>query len=520
MFKNYTYAQSIVTGATFKMDESACDPELLGIVHGLLLKSNVDEIQYHSLDKYIIPYFLSCTSAGILRTLPWSRFVLIDEHVFKTHHLLDIGRNIRQIILGDLQTDAFTRLIFFSMPYLKHNRLNLPPLHETKFQDLQNCVRIMYASCLGMLQRNSKKPPWTMRVQFHMFTHQLLLNATHQDLHIFFKHHLAILRICLIEYVIFFIRHNMCMEYHIFEKIFSVDGRNSLQFDEIACLINNFRIHAYDDALFHTTRLNEKALLALERCNRMCSCKMNPSNILRNTEAAFAAHDVGIIPNNFKFAFSIPKINSPMLMHIMHPHKSFQEVTYISAIQKSVCVYPLPCILYQKQIDAVKRIYRSSSLQAIYTTRCSVCIRCGLKHGALDDKMRIQDNDVVFCSGCNSSAYVITINTLGVLLNIRGVLLFWCPCCSMVHKWLSTGYDCASCQHTRRYESREMKECLLCKKRNGLQDIEVLDADAGFVCTITLCYKHRPWDYQLKWVCDLDSLKEALKTKRNAKPLY
>ena len=69
MFKNYTYAQSIVTGATFKMDESACDPELLGIVHGLLLKSNADEIQYHNLDKYIVPYFLSCTSAAILQTL-------------------------------------------------------------------------------------------------------------------------------------------------------------------------------------------------------------------------------------------------------------------------------------------------------------------------------------------------------------------------------------------------------------------------------------------------------------------
>jgi len=40
------------------------------------------------------------------------------------------------------------------------------------------------------------------------------------------------------------------------------------------------------------------------------------------------------------------------------------------------------------------------------------------------------------------------------------------------------------------------------------------------MCTLTLCYKHRPWDYQLKWVCDLDSLKHALQRKRSAKPLY
>jgi hypothetical protein len=124
---------------------------------------------------------------------------------------VDIGRNIRQIIMADLHSETFTRLIFFSLPYLKHNRLTLPPLHETKYLDLQNCVRIIYASCLGMLQANSKKPPWSLRVQLHVFIHQLLLNGTHQDLHVFCKTHLAVLRISLIEYVIFFVRRNMHM---------------------------------------------------------------------------------------------------------------------------------------------------------------------------------------------------------------------------------------------------------------------------------------------------------------------
>jgi hypothetical protein len=517
MFKNYTYAQSRVTGASFKLDESTCDADLLGIVKRLLLKANSDETQYHLLDKYLVAYFLSCTNAAIMQTLAWSHFVLADAHVFRTEHLVDIGRNIRQIIFGDLQTESFTRLVFFSMPYLKHNRLNLPSIHETKFADLQNCLRILYASCLGMLQSNSKKPPWSMRVQFHVFVHQLLLHATHQDLHIFFKHHLAILRVSLIEYVIFFIRRNMDMEYHIFEKIFCIDNRHSLQFDEIAGLINNFRIHAYDDALFDTMRLNEKALLALERCNRMCSYKMNPCSIFRNADSVTAKD---VLPKYFQCAFEIQKINSPLLLHILHADKSFQDVACIAAIQKSVCTYPLPSTLYKKQMRAIQAMHARHSLQAIYTTRCSVCLRCGLKHGMLDDKMRIQDNDVIFCSGCNSCAYVVTINTLGVLLNIRGVLLFWCPCCAIVHKWLGTGYDCTSCAYIRRFESREIKECLLCKKRNSIQDVEVLNADLGFLANVTLCYKHRPWDYQLKWVCDLDSLKHALQTKRSAKPLY
>jgi hypothetical protein len=165
------------------MDESACDAELLGILRRLLLSANSSDMEYRTLDRYLVAFFLSCTKHEMLQTLTWQHFVLVDEHVFTTDRLVDIGRNIRQIILGDLETETLTRLVFFSLPYLKHKRLNLPPLHETKFHELQGCLRIVYASCLGMLQRNSKKPPWSMRVQLHIFTHQLLVHGTHPDLH-------------------------------------------------------------------------------------------------------------------------------------------------------------------------------------------------------------------------------------------------------------------------------------------------------------------------------------------------
>jgi hypothetical protein len=521
MFPEYTYAQSMVTGALFQnMDESACDPELLGTLKRLLLSSNSNDLEYRTLDRYLVAFFLSCTNGEILQTVPWQHFVLVDEHVFSPDCLVDIGRNIRQIILGDLETETLTRLVFFSLPYLKHNRLNLPPLHDTKFHELQACMRIVYASCLGMLQRNSKKPPWSMRVQLHVFTHQLLVNGTHQDLHVFFKHHLAILRISLIEYIIFFILQNMHMEKRAFEKIFGGEHANALQFNEILCLINNFRIQAYDEACLDTVRLNEKALLALERCNRMCTCKMNSTTMLKKADVMQEGRHADRLAENFKFAFSTPRVDSLLLLHVLHTDKSFQDVQCIAAIQRSVAVYQLPSPLYNKQIAALQAIYKTNSLRAIYTTRCSVCLLCGLNHERLDDKMRIHDNDSIFCSGCNSSTYVITINTLGVLLNIRGLVLFWCPCCGIVHKWLGTGFDCTSCTYTRKSVAPHVKECLMCKKRNSIQDVEVLNADLGFMSTLTLCYKHRPWDYQLKWVSDLDSLKQALHTKMTAKPLY
>ena len=50
-------------------------------------------------------FFLSCKSDDILQKLKWHQFVLLDEHVFTADKRVDIGRNIRQICLGDLDTE-------------------------------------------------------------------------------------------------------------------------------------------------------------------------------------------------------------------------------------------------------------------------------------------------------------------------------------------------------------------------------------------------------------------------------
>jgi len=510
----------MVTGATFnKMDESVCDPVLLNIIKRHLIRSNGNDDEYGQLDKYLFAYYLSCTADDLLTKVSWTSFVLRDAHVFTVEHLPDIGRNIRQIILGDVHTETFTRLIFFSLPYLKHNRLTLPPIHETKFADLQSCLRILHASILGLLQRNSKKPPWKMRVQMHVFTSQLLLNATHQDMYIFFKSHLAVLRLSLIEYVIYFIRKNMDMEQRVFEKIFSLHNRSALQFGEMLCLINTFRIQAYDDGVLDMSRLNEKAMLTLERCNRMCACKVNPMSIF-NASVSRDAKCYEQTSSAVQTAFDMPKICSRLFMHALHPSKSFLDVSCMSKIQASVSLHPLPYALYLKQVRALRVIFDRHALKAVYATRCSICVLCGLKQQMLDDKMRIQHDARTFCSSCNSCQHVITVDTLGVLLNVRGMTMFWCPCCSIVHRWLASGHDFEHCSYTRIFCPPTVKTCLVCNKRNGLQDVEVLQADAGFVSTITLCYKHRPWDYQLKLVTDVDSLVHALQTKRNTRPSY
>ncbi len=125
--------------------------------------------------------------------------------------------------------------------------------------------------------------------------------------------------------------------------------------------------------------INDKALFSLDRCNRMCSCKMNPSNIFRKKDEMDS--QMMDITRNFDVVFQMPKVQSLFLMHLLHTDKSLHDVACMTTIQRSVLMYPLPSILYNEQIKTLRSIYQRHSLQAIYTTRCSICLMCGLKHG-------------------------------------------------------------------------------------------------------------------------------------------
>ncbi len=131
------------------------------------------------------------------------------------------------------------------------------------------------------------------------------------------------MRISLIEYVIFFMRENMDIERRVFEGMFSVHDRSALQFEEMLHLINNFRIQAYDGPVLDTLRLNEKAMLMLERCNRMCTCKKNPTSIFDQAHAASTHMLAADLHRHFDVAFHQPHARSRLLLQAMHSGMSF-----------------------------------------------------------------------------------------------------------------------------------------------------------------------------------------------------
>jgi hypothetical protein len=159
IFTGHLYNERDVTGDTANLSLDKCCPQLAQLIVKLLPDVNKHGKTHAVLDRFV--FHMSCVSD---RQTDWRPFVLNTSDVFSLRHMPDIGHNIRNIIYNQVQRDTMTKVIFFSLPFIKHNRLSLPHVSEITLGNLQDLVRIILACYLGMLQPNSKTPTWILRV--------------------------------------------------------------------------------------------------------------------------------------------------------------------------------------------------------------------------------------------------------------------------------------------------------------------------------------------------------------------
>ncbi len=73
----------------------------------------------------------------------------------KNHHLMhseavdDIGYIIRDIMVQKNQNDVLFKLYQYTMPFIKHNRLNFPPKRNVSKSLLKHLMQIIALTCLG-----------------------------------------------------------------------------------------------------------------------------------------------------------------------------------------------------------------------------------------------------------------------------------------------------------------------------------------------------------------------------------
>lgn len=502
-----------MTGDNFKLHPQKCDCDLKSKIKTLTDSINLGERDQTVLDKYVFAYFASCTGHAILRRCDWRQLVVRDQDLFSTKSCRDIGYCVRNIILNNTDEDMLCKVIYNSLPYMKHNRLNFPTFDTCTYTALTDIVRIVLGCCLGTF-KGHKRPPWHMRVNLVVFVHELLSRGNKRDLYLFCTSHTSLVRISAIDYFIHFLEEYMPIEKHTIARMMTKrESVDMLQLSELKNAMNNFRITCYENSELNFTEINAKAVVTLERCNRLCGQKIKN----RQSDAPrLAKIDLSL----FQYAMS-QNLSLDLVAHVLHPELTSEQMLKFNYMQNVITVNPLISQFRDKQMASIRLKAASNTTKVAHSLNCFVCMSCVETFTELDKKMRLGEDNALFCMKCRSNEYIVKINCFGVVLAINARRYFWCPHCCLVHAWTSSGFELDYCalQHDDAKASHT-DVCFFCRKSLNLEDLTILDSRVGIRHKIHACYKHRPWLHQMKYIHDAASYKKAMELKNNSKIIY
>jgi hypothetical protein len=252
--------------------------------------------------------------------------------------------------------------------------------------------------------------------------------------------------------------------------------------------------------------------VTLERCNRLCGQKIK-------TRQVTVQRPEKIDLSLFQSAMSQQK-SLDLVTNALHLDLTSQQLAKFKYIQNLIVVNPLISQFRDKQIATIRQRAAIDTTKLANSLNCCVCMCCIETFTDLDKKIRLGEDNTLFCMTCQSSDYIVKINCFGVVVSINTKKYFWCPHCCLVHAWLSSGFELDRCALQQDSKASHNSVCLFCRKSVNLEQITILDSRLGILHNIQACYKHRPWQHQMKYIHDAVSYKKAMEFKNGNKIIY
>lgn len=492
-------------------DPDSNGKELLARIQHLLLEMHAvqeDHAAIHrKLDSYWVAALLLATRSPLLQLLPWQRFVLPPEMIFDIKHVIDIGPYIRKLSVNRaISNDMMCRMIQYSLPYVKHNRLNFPRFKDMTMHVLVGLMQIVLALLLGLCSPSSKKPLWKMRFGILIYMHTLLSRGSQYDLYLFCLHNVNLVRIAVIEYFVYFVQTNMPCEFATLNLMFGTHCNVHVVFRQFCINIDAFRVHCLQDAHLSWQELNEKAHYVIEKCNRLCKSKPKISTT-----------KMGIV-EKFDGQFSrelmlIPRFKHMIYCKMRYPHITQQQLDKVCFLHNNFKFTSLPPVILSLQSQAVLAALKRDSHLFERCMIVHVCFRCLLQDKQINMNMRINSHGDVFCNTCHTKDDVFSVNILGRILHVFKQLYYLCHICLKVHTWCATGSEFFVCPSKQPVPSKSKLECQLCMRNVGVGTHRILDTSIGVMQELTLCHRHSPREHDVAWNHNLHALAECVRRK-------
>ena len=112
-------------------------------------------------------YLVACAAeVGGLRAAPAVEALVLARPAVSVHDCLDLGVYVRQALVrsGTLGCAGVQKLVQYSIPFVKHNRLTFPPLADFGAADLAAMLQVMLVACMGLVPGATRRPTFRVRV--------------------------------------------------------------------------------------------------------------------------------------------------------------------------------------------------------------------------------------------------------------------------------------------------------------------------------------------------------------------
>ena len=505
------------TGLPFFPQFDICkDSSILQIINALYSKMHGNEMLSHEIkkeiDRYWLALFLQSIDSPLLKTLSWECFVLKIEHVFGLHQLPNIGPYIRQLsVHRNISNNVMCRIIQYSLPYVKHNRLNFPRYADVPNTALVDLIQITLAMLLSIYPHSSKQALWQLRFKIYIYIYTLLSRGNKFDHYTWCLNNINLIRIAMIEYFVYFVRTNMPAEYDILQNLFGASGNIDVTFRQFLVNVESFRTQNLQTTELNWETIHKKSHYIIERCNRLCKAKPKTSN-----------YEMKAVLNNLhlpdlKSLLDIPRCTHPFIAKIFNPEINFNDMAHVYYIHKNLSLANLPRSLWEIQAKSLRNMMQRDALLYSNCIYLYVCLRCVHINPNIMQNMRIDTNQCKYCQYCHQSDAIYPINVLGQIVSIFSKKYYFCHECLLIHEWKSTGTEFFNCPFTETEHCKQNGECILCKRTMNVNRINILDTSLGIMQSIPLCSRHTPRDYQMLYMHSISELVQNVKQRQSAR---
>lgn len=437
-----------------------------------------------------------------LQTLCLEKINIESHHLLNADAVDDIAYIIRDIMVQKHNNDVLFKLYQYTMPFIKHNRLNFPPRRNVSKSLLKHLMQIMALTCLGLHTRTSKKPVWHIRRKIFKVLTQLQTQGSLADIYVFCQHHNYLVRLALMENFVHFTGKHMTVEMEFVRALMSTGYEHSKVERLVRYITDNFRTSALQNETLDWNLIEEKAQIAIERCNR--TCKSHPVPVLKRFPCAHNC--VGGAA--FRQLLEMPVLSSPSLLGAM---ASSDMITMALRwnLNQHVRKYALPIKIQQQQFaELLEQAQKMNNSTIVHRSRLHVCMRCNQQYLATSNNMRIDFQHMALCVRCNSGSFVFAADTLGHLVRVFRQYYYFCGICHRVHAWGGTGNEFFTCANARAEQRR--KHCIVCWRTMLLTPKCFFDKQLGVMQHFFLCSKHCPPVAQTLYAHDLMSLRRLI----------